>query len=137
MQGSWDKAVLEFNKLTKAAGFIGILYQNSYFGDFKEKHFQIKSKFSKGNNQNEDVYLMVAKYYINSEIYTKFSVESAGILVQQRNAQLAEIKKQYKQKIQKVEKFAKDLLHKNTGNNSKFIKPFSFTVFSWRNSSNA
>jgi hypothetical protein len=36
----------------------------------------------KGNNQNEDVYLMVAKYYINSEIYTKFSVESAGILVQ-------------------------------------------------------
>jgi hypothetical protein len=93
LQGSWDKAVLEFNKLTKAAGFIGILYQNSYFGDFKEKHFQIKSKFSKGNNQNEDVYLMVAKYYINSEIYTKFSVESAGILVQQRNAQLAEIKK--------------------------------------------
>ena len=91
----------------------------------------------KGNNQNEDVYLMVAKYYINSEIYTKFSVESAGILVQQRNAQLAEIKKQYKQKIQKVEKFAKDLLHKNTGNNSKFVKPFSFTVFSWRNSSNA
>ena len=36
---------------------------------------------------------MVAKYYINSEIYTKFSVESAGILVQQRNAQLAGIKK--------------------------------------------
>jgi predicted AAA+ superfamily ATPase len=36
-----------------------------------------------------------------------------------------------------VEKFAKDLLHKNTGNNSKFVKPFSFTVFSWRNSSNS
>jgi hypothetical protein len=29
---------------------------------------------------------MVAKYYVNSEIYTKFSVENAGILVQQRNA---------------------------------------------------
>lgn len=82
MQSSWDKAVKDFNLLTKAAGFIGILYQNSYFGDFQDKHFLVKSKFMKGNNQNEDVYLMVAKYYINSEIYTKFSVESAGILVQ-------------------------------------------------------
>jgi hypothetical protein len=39
--------------------------------------------------------------------------------------------------IPTVEKFAKDLLRKNVGNNSKFVKPFSFTVFSWRNSSNA
>jgi hypothetical protein len=46
----------------------------------------VKSKFSKGNKQNEDVYLMVAKFFINSEIYTKFAVDGAGILVEQRKA---------------------------------------------------